>query len=467
MANNDPRDMLHHTSTFRVKTGKQQKLKIPNYLDGDGKARGCGTIPILPSWVPATPTRQDRSSQDARMVEGTLALSKVTHEDFPVKPWHTYYDWNFFIRVDPQYMDLLSEANLNDSVDSHYVPFFSGRKSGLGVFECEWDSNYFPPWAFPQQGDRIWLVGRWIYDCGHSYDHGYRTEIHPPKAVASFRSEAVMLPSNSKPTRANTAVLFIGKKGGYIDQNINDQDYEFTIALPPKPSAEAEPRWLVQGKSFAGENTSLPFEPIITPVVENHVAELKVKIPFQGKQDMDMYGAVIAGGWSDSSGVAAQKIKSVKVMIKEILMDADLDWFGDEWHVYVGVNGRWKVFKDIGGSSEDLNFEVDLELHPTDQIHITVCGFEADTIHDWMGAGPYAPASAVSQPIDWSVRNIGITALLVSLQLIQGILLGLSALDQNDKISMMSVQHAADTNGEFTKQAKNEDYRLKYEIRQN
>ena len=464
----DPREKLFYTSVFKVKTGKVQKLKIPNYLDGDGKARGCGTIAIFPSWVQATPTPGDRGPQPVGTVEGTLALSKITHEDFPLLPWHNNYDWNFFVRVDPQYMNLVSVANLNDSVDEHYVPFFSGRKDGAGIFECEWDSAFFPPWAFPQQGDRIWMVGRWIYDCGHPYDHGYKTEIHPPKAVVSFRSKAMKLPGNNKSTRANVAVLYIGKRGGYFDQTINDQDYEFKIPLPPKPSADSQPLFLVQGKNFNGDDSNLPFEPIITPIIENFGAELKVKIPFFGQQDLDEYGAIIAGGWSDSSGISAQKTIPVKVIIKEILMHANLDpLFGDEWHVYVGVNGSWKVFKDIGGFSEDLNYEVDLDLHPKDKIHVTVCGFEADAIHESMGGASNVPAHFVHSRLS-SAEVVAASALFLT-RPIAGIVAGLSQLtDTNDKISMMSETHPADSGGTFkthTKKAKDSDYSLIYEIR--
>ena len=57
----------------------------------------------------------------------------------------------------------------------------------------------------------------------------------------------------------------------------------------------------------------------------------------------------------------------------------------DEWYVYVGVNGRWNVWKSLSGASHRLNYSVDLALHPSDHIHITACGFEADEIDNLMG----------------------------------------------------------------------------------
>jgi hypothetical protein len=59
------------------------------------------------------------------------------------------------------------------------------------------------------------MIGRWIYDCGHPQAHGHKTEIHPPKAFASFRTEVTQFAANSGPTRANNAVLYIGSNGGY------------------------------------------------------------------------------------------------------------------------------------------------------------------------------------------------------------------------------------------------------------
>ncbi len=69
---------------------------------------------------------------------------------------------------------------------------------------CEWDTGKmttrsFPQWAWPQEGDRIWMVGRWIYDCGHP-EKGHRTEIHPPKAVAALRRGVFGFSGNPGPT---------------------------------------------------------------------------------------------------------------------------------------------------------------------------------------------------------------------------------------------------------------------------
>lgn len=181
---------------------------------GDGSARGCNdaferplalgflvsfgdtestkdTSFLVPQWVSV-------DDRETRTVEGILVKSKITHTDFPPRPWHTYYDWNFFVRVDRQYSYLLSQYNINHAVDGPEGVLFSD------VMECGWDTGFFPGRAqqeseqqiviWPQVGDRIWMVGRWIYDCGHPCNpdrdhpadptnHGpNKTEIHPPKS---------------------------------------------------------------------------------------------------------------------------------------------------------------------------------------------------------------------------------------------------------------------------------------------
>lgn len=237
--------------------------------DGDGFSRGCRRPEslhtgvdvivhtfgrrevggVLPAWVPVAGStgidhrpRHADFAGETRTVEGILARSHITYTDFPFKPWHTFYDWNFHVRFDKQYTYLISPVNHE------------------GEMECEWDTAFLPSWAWPQDGDRVWIVGRWIYDCGHPENNLHKSEIHPPKALASFRTQATDFAGNRGPTRANHAILFIGRDGGYWRQPINDQDYAFDLYLPPKPYAEAVPRFKVVPQTGA-----LPVQPQIAP----------------------------------------------------------------------------------------------------------------------------------------------------------------------------------------------------------
>jgi hypothetical protein len=153
---------------------------------GEGYSQGCHTPTqsvggdlayVVPSWVPV-------KTPDVRTAEGLVTRGTIARTDFPLKPWHQYYDWCFHISLDRKYTYLLSRGNLDDHG---------------GDLECEWDTGFLPSWAWPQQGDRIWMIGRWIYDCGHPGASGHKSELHPPRAIATFRSEAVQFEGNEGP----------------------------------------------------------------------------------------------------------------------------------------------------------------------------------------------------------------------------------------------------------------------------
>ena len=58
-------------------------------------------------------------------------------------------------------------------------------------FARDWGA--VPEFVWPGVGDRVWVEGRWIFDCGHPGLNGtsanvkFSTEIHPPRAMATFR----------------------------------------------------------------------------------------------------------------------------------------------------------------------------------------------------------------------------------------------------------------------------------------
>jgi hypothetical protein len=427
-------------------------------IDSNAIARGCrkpSSLQIgvhgrtkdvggaIPSWVEATARPNDQADGKARFVEGVLAEAHISGSDFPFKPWHTYYDWNYIVRPDPQYRNLLSVANDLD---------FRGQ------LECEWDTAFLPSYAWGQRGQRVWILGRWIFDCGHPTANGYRTEIHPPKAVVTFRSEAVKFLDNQGPTRATVASLYIGRRDSYITTNINDQDYEFNLRLPPKPFKTATPRVLI--RSMTGV---LPVNPVITPLPSAANATwLNVQVPLKGVVPQpNEYGLIVSGGWGDPNNTETKKIIKRKVTVTKIFMDANLDpVFRDEWYVYVCVNGRWKAFESLRGADATLNYVVNLDLHPTDKINLSLCGFEADSVHDLMGnQSGVNPGRVSAGSTDGQAASV---AGQVRNAFVSGLLSGFP--DENDSISRLFVQHAASDTGTFFVRPHDRDYRLRYKI---
>ena len=360
---------------------------------GNGRAAGCrledsstidfpgiythGVGNVLPAWVDV-----ERREHAARTIEGILRKAKITDKDFPLKPWHASLDWNFLVQVDSQYAYLVSEAASaeNSTKFAEHYP---------DVIECEWESACLPLWAVPQEESRIWMMGRWIYDCGHPEPSGYRTEIHPPKAVVSFRREAGVLPGNTAPTPVTRAALYIRRHGGYIDQEIN-RTYAFDLHLPPKPHADAEPRFLV-----SPQTNTFPVEPTITPFPTDRPRLLRVVVPLDRVARLDEYGAVILGGWSDPDGTAASGVHRVRISIDRVTRTkteagdtpatAPTDSSVRTWHLHLGINARWLVLS-LDSLRTSVNKSVELMLSSDDAIQISAFGIEHRNIFEFVGA---------------------------------------------------------------------------------
>lgn len=236
-----------------------------------------------------------------RSVSGFVTKSKIARNDSAAN--HNSHDQGTDIEVDAAYEGLLSTANgpntegtdnldANDGADDLRDPEEIEMEWEIGTFPNEKGQSvlqrYLPQWAWPSVGDRVWTNGHWVFDCGHgkdvgrfvahpgevppiSFDHVtlHRTEIHPPRAIASMRSQAATLPgTGTTPVPVTATDLYIHGRAGYsvqqlfcgmamtiegypIDHNPFTpgdfdgcpdnttpiaEDYEFDICLPPRPS---------------------------------------------------------------------------------------------------------------------------------------------------------------------------------------------------------------------------------------
>lgn len=180
---------------------------------------------ILEGFVSPQPNDQTSSSQ---------STSEVAEEDL----WWNHYSHDFTFKVlpDPAYQHLLSswvragqiitnpgwtsdvfagfcasEGGLYNGTDC-LIPSESCQVDNTGRIchhtdmEVEWDSaslmderegferiwGAVPEFVWPAVGDRVWVSGRWIFDCGHPGSSDiphvrFGTEIHPPRALVAFR----------------------------------------------------------------------------------------------------------------------------------------------------------------------------------------------------------------------------------------------------------------------------------------
>jgi hypothetical protein len=198
---------------------------------------------ILEGYVPFPPANESVNDQ---------STSEVSEEDIP---WNHYtHDFTFKVVPDPSYLALLSSwvrfpgtsiamSNLGGdgltvcrnlggapSADAStcVVPPETCPDLTLGTIchhtemEVEWENASLmdegegfqriwgaePEFVWPAAGDRIWVAGRWIFDCGHPGVPAadpqrqyvkYSTEIHPPRALVTFRLNHPALDSFPSP----------------------------------------------------------------------------------------------------------------------------------------------------------------------------------------------------------------------------------------------------------------------------
>ena len=142
----------------------------------------------------------------------------IAHHEFSGS--HYAHDANLLLVPDPEYQWVLGTAN------------FAGPEGGhaTGRIELEWelqnDGRPFqgrygtgniglPLWAMATSGDRVFTVGRWVMDHGH-LENGDRTEIHPPRFLATMRKHHTVVPLEAAGcvTRASQVDIYASGHGG-------------------------------------------------------------------------------------------------------------------------------------------------------------------------------------------------------------------------------------------------------------
>ncbi len=165
--------------------------------------------------------------------------------------------------------------------------------------------------------------------------------------------------------------------------------------------------------------------------------------------------SLVAGATPGSTEVAA--VQRLRVVVTKIHMDGNYDTFGDEWYPYIGVNGRWRVWTSLGGWSKTLNYSVTLDLHHSDKIRISGCGFEADLMHDYMGDSTGHSWAEISDPnLTTGARESIEDDIFWQLAPTFG--------DENDAIGHLFVEHGSAARGSFIRVSDKGDYRLEYTI---
>jgi len=222
---------LEHRTAQTAAVGPRVDSNLASVFNSGGcypptiDAQGLDQLILVdPEWAPVV--NGATVASEPIVIHGEVVDSHGdTGGDFPGT--HVENDQNSFV-----HLDFADEGRLA-----------TGNTDGL--FDLEWEVGALPDWAWASAGDRIVARGRWIFDCGHPdpvpgtcsgssqpcltvLDCGgaactgtifnYRTEMHPPEAVAVLRPlRGQVIEQRDDDARAQLAMradVFISAFGG-------------------------------------------------------------------------------------------------------------------------------------------------------------------------------------------------------------------------------------------------------------
>ncbi|MDQ3949655.1 MAG: hypothetical protein M3282_04850 [Gemmatimonadota bacterium] len=239
----DPLAQAQADGCERFNSGLYTK-RAPNWVYVNDKDYSATAPTPPPQWVKGT-------------VNAAVDPFMAAHPAGGDNPFtHERHDMIVNVRPDPQY-DFLVGGDPNARTGN-----FEVRGEGTRRLHTEWEEGAFLPFAWPEQGDRIELLGSWVWDCDHFAPVGEHTEFHPLRAVwvarnpggasprsPSGESEADLLISTLKTQAGTQADCAHRAKGSdeifqaclASDDGWQDVSgtYQFFLRAPARPSPRA------------------------------------------------------------------------------------------------------------------------------------------------------------------------------------------------------------------------------------
>lgn len=279
---------------------------------------------------------------------GQVIESHVASEDSETN--HQNVDFNWFIY--PDYGYRLLEASPGN--------WHTGDEYEAGRMEVEWERASprwagLPAFAWPMQGDRAYMVGQHVFDCGHA-DEGHRSEIHPPQFVAVYRNAALARlarigplgqitgrtgssdPATGEPaTQVDVYASSYGgdaigseqnKLGNVWYQPVARHDYQFVVMAPPKPVPDAQ---LYYTATPEYRLHSGGVEPAVQPLDDRgYLVTLPMTRAASGSGQEE-----IASGWRLWVGWKAPDLPPANLRTYEVTFE--------RLHVYKPLTHEWSV----------------------------------------------------------------------------------------------------------------------------
>jgi uncharacterized repeat protein (TIGR01451 family) len=301
-----------------------------------------------------------------RSVSGRVTTSKVTHSDYPDA--HDSHDHNIDVRVDPGQEDVLSDVGRDEDEDGNPDTLELEWEAGIATFETSGDGfmHFFPKWAWPVEGDRVWANGDWVFDCGHPREvdgiKHQRTELHPLRAVASMRQQVRTVPgSGATPVPVTATDLYIHGRSGVVTDILDcglevllgtgtcttpfgphdpiadhhprpiDENFQFDICLPPLPFDKAPlaaffedgPGNTLTDPARAPQLQAMPSTGACADATQFGPFQVHVTIPLAGSgvSPDDVYARKIYAGWV----FPPEGLRHLKLTLNRMFLDDDDD----------------------------------------------------------------------------------------------------------------------------------------------
>lgn len=282
-------------------------------------------------------------------------------------------------------------------------------------------------------------MGRWIFDCGHvepgesdgiaigQGSRGFKTEIHPPQAVAFSRNEPFIFSGNNSPSDSVKTFIFINGKGGYYNSKVGGENgnYAFDIDLPPKPSSDAVLRTQILFPTGGLVPTMTAISNVgngesychTSPISTTPCTKVHVFIPYSSitASEENQYSAIVVAGWDEGDLNNSPAYRKVQVIFDSIEIIKCVDCSDKESkddtsnsksscsspdnRIMIGaVNGKYKIISGYGVQSDLLSvcegqkIDINISFPPTivkedGSLAIRTSGYERNSIDDYLGCG--------------------------------------------------------------------------------
>jgi hypothetical protein len=169
-------------------------------LDGCGRDDTAAISNLVPEWAyvgdanaPASgPPPSPQWLKGVVSATGPLAELAVHTAGGDIPTTHRSYDLNVDVLPDAPYGALMG----GDAVAR--TGNFAAGGDEVGRMHTELEERAIPTFAWPEPGDRVEMLGSWVWDCGHWLPLGERTELHPIRALWLLRQVAARSPTGER-----------------------------------------------------------------------------------------------------------------------------------------------------------------------------------------------------------------------------------------------------------------------------